>query len=137
MDYGRLFLQLTLAWGVLSLFLLILAWRKAAGGNTAVHRMLMIMLTVGAWLFVLSYLLRFIIPGYNAPDIPKRLIPWFVIHGTVGTFILLGATALVYARIRGSKEAFLNRHHRLIGRVTAGLWCFTHLGGLVNIWLLI
>ncbi len=137
MDYGRLFLQLTLAWGVLSLFLLILAWRKAAGKNIAVHKMLMIMLTVGAWLFVFSYLLRFIIPGYNAAEIPQSLIPWFAIHGTVAVFPLFGATALIYARIKGSNEAFLNRHHRLFGRIAAALWCFTHLGGMVNIWLLL
>lgn len=136
-DYGRLFLDLTLAWGLLSLFLLIVAWRKAVKGNRADHSMLMIMLTVGSWLFVVSYLLQYIIPGYKLPDIPRSLVPWFAIHGTVACFPLFGATALIYSRTRSSKEAFLNRHHKLLGRVTAGLWCFTHLGGLVNIWLLI
>ncbi len=136
-EYGRLFLDLTLAWGVLSLLLLIIAWRKAAKRNIADHKMLMIMLTVGSWLFVFSYLLHYIIPGLSLPAIPRRLVPWFAIHGTVALIPLFGATALVYARIKGSKDAFLNRHHRLLGRIAAGLWCFTHLGGMVNIWLLI
>ena len=136
-EYGRLFLDLTLAWGVLSLLLLIIAWRKAAKRNIADHKMLMIMLTVGSWLFVFSYLLHYIIPGLSLPAIPRSLVPWFAIHGTVALIPLFGATALVYARIKGSKDAFLNRHHRLLGRIAAGLWCFTHLGGMVNIWLLI
>ena len=135
-DYGRLFLHLTFAWGVLSLLLLIIAWRKAATGNRTDHKMLMIMLTIGSWLFVLSYILHNIIPGLSIPAIPPRFVPWFAIHGTVALLPLFGATALIYARIKGSNEAFLNRHHRLLGRIAAALWCFSHLGGMVNIWLL-
>lgn len=134
---GRLFLHLAITWGVLSFLLLIVAWRKGAKGNRADHKMLMIMLTVGSWLFVLSYLLHYIIPGYNIPAVPRSYVPWFAIHGTVALFPLFGATALIYARIGCSEESLLNRHHRLLGRVTAGLWCFTHLGGFVNFWLLI
>lgn len=136
MNYGKLFLYISLAWGIISLFLLLIAWRKAAIGNVAGHRTLMLILTAGAWLFISSYLLRYFIPGYTAPTIPRHLIPWFALHGTVGLIPLFGATALACARLRSSEVSFLNRHHRRLGRITATLWCFTHLGGIVNFWLL-
>ena len=137
MEQGRLFLHLTLAWGVLSLLLLIIAWRKAVRRDIADHKMLMIMLTFGSWIFFVSYLLHYIIPGFNLPEVPNKLIPWFAIHGTVALIPLFGAAALIYTRLKGSKDAFLNRHHKLLGSITAAIWFFTHLGGFVNFWLLI
>ncbi|MDH3976460.1 MAG: DUF420 domain-containing protein [Deltaproteobacteria bacterium] len=136
MAYGKFFLQFSAAWGMLSLLLLIVAWRKAARGKAAAHKTLMIFLTAGAWLFIMSYLLRYFLPGYTPPHIPGKLIPWFALHGTVGLFPLFGASALLYARLRSPKNAFLNGNHKPLGRVTALLWCFTHIGGIVNIWLL-
>ena len=97
----------------------------------------MVILTAGAWLFILSYLLRYFIPGYTSPAIPRHLIPWFALHGTVGLLPLFGATALVHARLKNQEKGFLNRRHKRLGRITASLWCFTHLGGIVNFWLLV
>ncbi|MCP4043180.1 MAG: DUF420 domain-containing protein [Gammaproteobacteria bacterium] len=140
-NYSSLFLNISFIWGLFALGLLLVAWQAARLGKIGHHRLLMGFLTVAAWLFVAAYSLRYRYPGY-VPEIPEEYIPWMAIHGTIALIPLFGATALLWARIKERhspaqlQRGHLNRHHRLYGRIIVGLWCFTHLGGIANSWLL-
>ncbi|MBI5343916.1 MAG: hypothetical protein HZB83_01025, partial [Deltaproteobacteria bacterium] len=57
--YGKIFLYYGFLWGIASLLLLLSAWRAAVSKNITLHRTIMVVLTIGAWLFVLLYLLRY------------------------------------------------------------------------------
>ncbi|MAE94476.1 MAG: hypothetical protein CL910_07440 [Deltaproteobacteria bacterium] len=130
-----MFAQLSALWGVVSLGLLWLAWRAAVARRWSLHRNLMIFLTLGAWVFITSYLLRYGQPG-AMPEIDPAYIPWLAIHGTLGLVPLFGASLLVISRLRhGPSASHLNRHHRLYGRSLMIVWVFTHLGGIANYFL--
>ncbi len=133
-----MFSHLSLIWAVLSLVLLFVAVRSAARGNTTLHRGLMIFLTLAAWVFIISYLMRYRSPG-EISAVPPEYVPWVAIHGTVGLAPLIGASMLVWARLfqrrRPDSRLHLNRRHAIYGRVTVALWVFTHIGGIVNYWL--
>ncbi len=137
-NYGDVFLYVGASWAFVALGLLGVAWCAAAQGNIQRHKRLMIFLTLMAWVFIATYLLRYRIPG-AIPEISPQYIPWIAFHGTVALIPLLGATCLVFARLlqrsKLEKEGHLNRHHRYYGRVFMLLWGFTHLGGIVNFWL--
>lgn len=140
-NYGEVFLYIGVVWAFIALGLLLLAWRAAVHGNTRLHKRLMIFLTIMAWTFIVSYMLRYRIPGAT-PEIPPQYIPWIAFHGTVALIPLFGATCLVLARLLGArrghsskKENHFNRYHRYYCRVFMLLWAFTHLGGIVNFWL--
>jgi uncharacterized membrane protein YozB (DUF420 family) len=139
MNYSQLFSYFGFTWGIIAFCLLIFAWRSAVKGNTRRHRLLMIVLTGGAWLFIAAYLLRYRYPE-SIPDVPPELIPWLAFHGTVALIPLFGASSLVWARLTGDrvpeKSRHLNRYHRIYGRVIIILWCFTHIGGIANFWLI-
>jgi len=123
---------------MLALGLLATAWRAARKGKRRLHRNIMLLLTAAAWVFLLIYLARYRYPEL-VPVIPKAYIPWIALHGTVALFPLIGATLLVFNRLREQhtpeKNHHLNRHHAIYGRILIFLWCFTHLGGLVNAYL--
>ncbi len=137
MTYNQMFSQLSLIWAIVALVLLIVAWRSIVRRNIKYHRGLMIFLTLGAWVFIAAYMLN-----YRSPDRPvvaPEYIPWLAIHGTIGLFILIGASLLVWARLRQARDSqaflYLNRHHKRYGRILIVLWVFTHIGGIVNYWL--
>lgn len=135
------FLITAAVWGITALTLLMVAWWRARQGDRKRHRLLMIFLTIGAWLFVLSYLLRYYIPGSAPPAIPRHLISWFAIHGTMGMFSLISVTLVVWSRVSQGRRLcnihqHLNSHHTLYGRILIGIWALTHVGGIANYWLL-
>lgn len=136
--YLIIFNYLTLAWGLISLGLLLLAWKEIRRGEQRRHRRLMIILTVGAWIFLATYLLKYWLPGYQPPHVPRHLIPWLALHGMMGLVPFIGATLLVWARLSGGRD-FIRRHinqrHRAYGSFFAAIWCLTHLGGIINFWL--
>jgi len=127
--YGSLF------WALLSTVLLLIAWRAVRQQQVAWHKKLMILLTAMAWLFILSYLLRYRFPELNRP-IPREYILWFALHGTVALLPLVGASCLLFARLRLSAAHYFNRYHRRYALTLVPLWLFTHAGGLFNLWLL-
>ncbi|MCP4469145.1 MAG: DUF420 domain-containing protein [Gammaproteobacteria bacterium] len=133
-SYGDVFLYVGIVWAFISLGLLLLAWRAVTQGNVQLHKRLMIFLAVMAWVFIAAYLLRYKIPG-AIPEIAPQYIPWIAIHGTIALVPLFGATCLILARLISRKESHFNCYHRYYGRVFVLLWCFTHLGGMVNFWL--
>lgn len=94
----------------------------------------MVLLTLGAWVFIASYLVNYSQPGAG-PEIDPAYIPWLAVHGTLGLVPLLGATVLVAARFRGASNSHLNRLHRIYGRVFMLIWLFTHIGGIANYFL--
>ena len=133
--YSKIFMYAGLLWGVISFCLLIAAWLLAVRRDIKNHRFIMIILTVGAWIFILSYLLRNYLPGATAIEIPRHLVPWIAFHGTLGLVPLFGSTMLVFARLRRGPTSHINRLHRLYGRVLVPIWCFTHIGGILNFFL--
>jgi uncharacterized membrane protein YozB (DUF420 family) len=138
MNFSQLFLVIGVVWATIGFFLLIVAWHAAASGNIRRHRFIMILSAVAAWLFIIGYLLRYRY-GESIPQLPPEYIPWFALHGTVALFPFFGATFLVWGRLRErhkpAGQYHINRQHRKYGRVLIVLWCFTHLGGVVNFWL--
>ncbi len=133
-NYGQIFLYVGVVWAFIALGLLLLAWHAVTQGNIQLHRRLMIFLTFMAWTFIVAYLLRYNTPG-AIPEISPQYIPWIAIHGSIALIPLFGATGLILVRLISRKEHHFNRHHRYYGRVLLMLWCFTHLGGIVNFWL--
>jgi uncharacterized membrane protein YozB (DUF420 family) len=137
-NYTQYFQNFGLAWGVIALVLLILAWRAAVNGNIVRHRTLMIVLMAGTWLFVVSYLSRYVIPGVE-PKIPTSLIPWIMFHGTVALIPFVGGSLMVWARLsKGNSDlkVKINQSHRRYGRILLPLWVITLLGGIANYWLI-
>jgi uncharacterized membrane protein YozB (DUF420 family) len=129
-----MFLILSTVWAVIALVLLVVAWRLARVGGTNPHRNIMILLTVGAWIFILNYLFvqRY---GGGLGQFPSEYIPWVALHGSLGLIPLLGATCLVVARLMTGRNKFsryFNQHHKRYGRAFIIVWVFTHLGGIFN-----
>ncbi len=129
-----MFLIISTAWAVIALVLLIVAWRLARVGSIAAHRNIMILLTVGAWVFILNYLFvqRY---GGEFGTFPREYVPWVALHGSLGLVPLIGATCLVAGRLMAGRNAFsrhFNRHHKAYGRTFILVWLFTHLGGIFN-----
>ncbi len=94
----------------------------------------MILLTAGAWIFVLNYLFvqRY---GGELEPFPREYIPWIAFHGSMGLVPLLGATFLVVGRLMAGRNKFsthFNNHHKVYGRTFIVVWLFTHLGGIFN-----
>ena len=129
-----MFLIVSTAWAVIALVLLILAWRLARAGGTILHRNIMVLLTVGAWVFVLNYLF---VQRYSGEfgSFPREYVPWIAVHGSLGLIPLLGATCLVAGRFMPGRNRFsghFNSHHKTYGRTFIAIWLFTHLGGIFN-----
>ncbi|VAX11651.1 hypothetical protein MNBD_GAMMA26-38 [hydrothermal vent metagenome] len=135
--YSEIFMLIGLIWAVIATGLLIVAWRAARSGDIARHRLIMIISTLAAWVFIAGYILRYRFAD-SVPQIPLEYIPWFAIHGTVAMIPFIGATCLVWARLSKSCSPahHLNLHHIRYGRVLILLWCFTHLGGIANFWIM-
>ncbi len=104
---------------------------------------MMYTMVIGGWLFVLLYFAGYYLR--SAPlEVPRSLVPWFALHGTLALVALLGATLLLTTRYSVEKRegrstgfrAYLNSRHRFYGWVVALLWLFTHIGGIVNLYLL-
>ncbi len=128
------FLIISTAWAIIALVLLVVAWWLAHAGRTKLHSSIMILLTVGAWTFVISYLFTQRYTG-NAEAFPREYVPWIAVHGSLGLVPLIGATCLVFGRLLAGRNKFsihFNRHHRMYGRGFIIIWCFTHLGGIFN-----
>ncbi|HHL39744.1 MAG TPA: DUF420 domain-containing protein [Deltaproteobacteria bacterium] len=136
-----LFNTFGLVWALVSMVLLAAAWRAAARKAAPLHASLMKFLTAGAWVFLLLYLASHGAGAgsYDRTRISGPLVPWLALHGTLGLAVVVGAALLLVSRLRGPAgpvSTHLNRFHRVYGRVTAGLWMFTHAGGVANFWLL-
>ena len=94
----------------------------------------MILLTVGAWVFILNYIFVQRYGGEPVP-FPREYVPWIALHGSLGLVPLIGATCLVVGRLMAGRNRFsshFNRHHKAYGRTFIVVWLFTHLGGLFN-----
>lgn len=94
----------------------------------------MILLALGAWIFVLNYLFTQRYGGELEP-FPREYIPWIAFHGSLGLVPLIGATCLVSGRLMAGGSQFsdhFNKHHKVYGRVIVVVWLFTHLGGIFN-----
>ena len=139
MNYTELSMTYGVFWSSIGLALLIIAWYSARNGNTAVHRMLMITMVVGSWLFVVSYLLRYVIPG-EMPQLPgTMMIIWLMIHGSIALIPLVGGTLMGWARMHKGDSplaARFNQNHQRYGRIFIPIWLFTHLGGIANYYML-
>ena len=135
MSEHDLFLNLSLAWTLVAMILLLFSWRLARYGNRRRHRQLMLFLTLAAWVFIAIYLWQSRQPR-PLLQVKEEYILWLIVHGVAGLMALLGATALVLARLWQAKypenNLHLNRHHKLYGRIFISLWLFTHIGGAIN-----
>ena len=128
------FLIISTAWAVIALVLLIVAWRLARAGRIVLHRNIMILLTTGAWIFIINYIFVQRYGGGIGP-FPSEYVPWIALHGSLGLVPLIGATCLVVGRLmtgRNKFSAHFNRHHKAYGRTFIVVWFFTHLGGIFN-----
>ncbi len=133
-----MFLIISTAWAVIALVLLVVAWRLARVGRIVLHRNIMILLTVGAWIFIINYIFaqRY---GGELAEFPSEYIPWMALHGSLGLVPLIGATCLIFGRLMTGRNRFsshFNRHHKPYGRTFIVVWLFTHLGGIFNAFLL-
>lgn len=139
MNYTELSMNFGLIWSSLALGFLWLAWRDAVNRNIGRHRLLMIIMVVGSWLFVVSYLLRYIIPG-ESPELPSTaMLIWLIIHGSIALIPFIGGTLMVWARLhKGSSllAMHINQNHPRYGSIVVPAWFFTHIGGITNYWLL-
>lgn len=136
--YFQIFYYGGFIWAVIALILLLNAWESARKGNIVRHQLIMMILTLGGWIFILGYLVRYRFPEY-IPNVPPEYIPWLAFHGSVGIVTLIGATYLVWGRLTQSRtpnrQSHVNKYHQIYGRIFIALWGFTHLGGLVNFFL--
>ena len=128
------FLIISTAWAVIALVLLIVAWWLVRVGRIVLHRNIMILLTVGAWIFIINYIFaqRY---GGELGSFPSEYVPWMALHGSLGLVPLIGATCLVLGRLMSGRNKFsthFNRHHKAYGRTFIVVWFFTHLGGIFN-----
>jgi len=128
------FLIISTTWAVIALVLLIVAWGLARVGRIALHRNIMIVLTAGAWIFILNYLF---VQRYGGAfgAFPREYVPWIALHGSLGLVPFIGATCLVFSRWMAGRNKFsrhFNEHHKAYGRAFIMVWCFTHLGGIFN-----
>ena len=129
-----MFLVISTAWAVIALVLLIVAWRQARVGKIALHRNIMILLTAGAWIFVINYMFAQRYGGELEP-FPSEYIPWIAFHGSLGLVPFIGATCLIVGRLMKGRNRFsahFNQHHQAYGRTFIVVWFFTHLGGIFN-----
>jgi uncharacterized membrane protein YozB (DUF420 family) len=130
-----LFLAISTIWAVVAIVLLIFSWRLARAGKIRVHKTLMTLLALGAWVFVASYLFTQRYGDAAAIPFPKEHVIWMAVHGTIGLIPLVGATCLIVSRVRSKgnyRSTHLNRNHEYYGRVIVAIWLFTHLGGIFN-----
>lgn len=130
-----LFLAISTIWAVAAIVLLAFSWRLARKENIRVHKTLMILLTLGAWVFVATYLFTQRYGDAAAIPFPKEHVIWMAVHGTIGLIPLVGATCLIVSRVRSKgnyRSTHLNRNHKYYGRVIVVIWLFTHLGGIFN-----
>ena len=139
--YTKIFFYGGFVWAVLSTALLFVAWWCIRHGQVARHKVIMILLTIGGWLFVFSYVLRYRMPDFVQIEVPRHLIPWLAFHGMLGLVPLFGASFLIWSRLTGGiyetgVRAHLNRHHRKYGTTFLIIWVFTHIGGLANFFIL-
>ncbi|VAW85798.1 hypothetical protein MNBD_GAMMA18-829 [hydrothermal vent metagenome] len=139
MTFTQLSVNFGLLWSILAIGLLLLAWRDAVNGRTQRHRIIMILMVVGSWTFVISYLLRYLIPG-EMPQLPDPLmLTWLTIHGSIALIPLVGSTLMLWARFHKGDSPLaqrINQKHRRMGRIFIPLWLFTHAGGIANYGLL-
>lgn len=129
-----MFLIISTAWAVIALVLLIVAWWMVRVGRIMLHRNIMILLTAGAWTFVINYIF---VQRYSGDlgSFPSEYVPWMALHGSLGLVPLIGATCLVVSRLMSSRNKFsthFNRRHKAYGRTFIVVWFLTHLGGKFN-----
>ncbi len=139
MNYTELSMNYGVIWSSVALVLLMLAKRDAVNNNISRHRFLMILMVVCSWIFVVSYLLRYVIPG-ELPQLPSTvMIIWLVIHGSIAFIPLVGGSLMVWARLHKGDAPLaqrINQNHRRYGKIIIPIWLFTLLGGIANYWLL-
>ena len=133
-------------WGVAACALIIvsvLLVRRDKERFEKCHKWMMYTMVGGGWLFVLLYFAGYYFKS-EPIDMPRSLVPWFAVHGTLALVALLGATLLLTTRDTAEEDlpfgtglvASLNNRHRLYGSIIVLLWLFTHIGGIVNLYLL-
>ncbi|MCF6217951.1 MAG: DUF420 domain-containing protein [Gammaproteobacteria bacterium] len=139
MSFTELSMHYGLGWSLLSIIFLLLAWYDATQSNTSRHRTIMIFMVLGSWLFVISYLLRYLIPG-EMPSLPDPLmLTWLTVHGSIALIPSIGGPLMIWARYQKGDSSLaqrINQQHRKIGRIIIPVWLFTHMGGIANYWLL-
>ncbi len=136
------FYIISLIWGIVAIVLLPVAWVAARREAEALHKWVMCLLVAGGWAFVINYL--FMSRAREAyMELSGPFVLWFAVHGLVGLLTLLVATALLVSRlsskgkdIESEEGSFLNRKHALIGTITIIFWLLTHIGGILNLYLL-
>jgi uncharacterized membrane protein YozB (DUF420 family) len=135
-----LFLQIATWWAVLAIVAMVAAVVAIRRNNTTLHRRLLLFLVLGGWAFTSFYILGYRGDMALRAHYSESFNLWLRVHGTIAVLTLLGATLLVWARYVGARKGPLfflrgvfNSNHRVIGRVTALFWLFTHLGGLYNV----
>ena len=72
------FLIISTAWAVIAVVLLGIAWWLARVGRTMPHKNIMILLTLGAWIFIANYILlqRY---GGDFGSFPREYVPWIAL----------------------------------------------------------
>ncbi len=143
-SYEVIFSVVGHVWGVAACFLLIISvlliWKDKERFERC-HKSMMYLMVLGGWLFVLLYLSGYYFRSVPV-SVPHSFVPWFALHGTLALVALFGATLLLLTRKtddrlqRTGLVANLNARHRLYGRVVALLWLFTHIGGIINLYIL-
>ena len=108
---AAMFLIISTAWAVIALVLLIVAWWLARVGRIALHRNIMILLTAGAWIFIVNYIFvqRY---GGELRLFPSEYVPWMALHGSLGLVPLIGATCLVVGRLTTGRNRLSGHFNR-------------------------
>ncbi len=100
-------------------------------------------MVVGGWGFVQLYLSGTFLRSVPL-TVPKSLALWLAIHGTIALATLLGSSLVLLTRKIGEKtktnpvgfRARFNARHRFYGWIFVLLWVFTHVGGVVNLYII-
>lgn len=118
-----MFLIISTAWAVIALVLLIVAWWMVRVGRIMLHRNIMILLTAGAWTFVINYIF---VQRYSGDlgSFPSEYVPWMALHGSLGLVPLIGATCLVVSQIDVEPEQVQHPFQS----APQGIWPHVHCG---------
>jgi len=124
------------AWGIASIIMILLAWRAIRQKKETTHRKLLIILVTGSWIFVLVYFIYKLSPESQV-NLPENMLIWLAVHGFIAVLTLALASIQLFVRLKNyNAENHFIKHHVTYGRWILPLWIFTHLGGLMNAWLL-
>ena len=99
-------------WGVAACALLVasvlLIWKDKERFEQC-HKWMMYTMVGGGWLFVLLYFAGYYFRS-EPVNVPRSLVPWFAVHGTLALVALLGATLLLTTRDTSKDDFFPGRN---------------------------